>query len=279
LAEDLPELHADAHQLGQVIINLVSNAHHAVRGAETRRIIVTTRHEAAPGFVSLTVEDTGPGIPPDIERRMFEPFFTTKPLGQGTGLGLPLCRGIVEDHGGALRVDGRPGRGARFVVELPVQPAAGPASGPAPLGAPAPIPPCRILVVDDEPEVASLVAEVLVDDHHTVETVTSGRAALERLDARAYDVIVSDIRMPDLDGIAFCRVLEQHQPAAGARLIFLTGDTLDPALGEFLRRSGHPYVAKPFTPEQLRRAMAQVLAPGLAGAREGLGAAPPPPSR
>ncbi|MDP2702455.1 MAG: response regulator, partial [Candidatus Rokubacteria bacterium] len=103
--------------------------------------------------------------------------------------------------------------------------------------------------------------------------------ALERLAAHSYDVIVSDIRMPDLDGIAFYRALEQRQPAACARLIFLTGDTLDPVLGEFLRSSGRPYVVKPFVPEQLRRAMAQVLPPGPAGAPDGRGAAPPSPSR
>ena len=229
---------------------------------------MTTRYEAARGVASLAVEDTGPGIPPDVEHRIFEPFFTTKPLGQGTGLGLPLCRGIVEDHDGTIRVEGRPGRGARFVVELPMQPGPGSAAGAEPAGAASPLPPCRVLVADDEPEVASLVAEMLTEDGHTVETVTSGRTALERLTARSYDVIVSDIRMPDLDGIEFYRALQERAPAACARLIFLTGDTLDPLLGEFLRGSGRPCVAKPFTTEQLRRAMAQVLPPEPGGAPE-----------
>jgi CheY-like chemotaxis protein len=260
LAGDQHELQADVHQLQQVVINLVSNAHHAVRGTPTRRITLRTEYEAARDLAQLTVEDTGPGIPPDIERRIFEPFFTTKPLGQGTGLGLPLCRGIVEDHGGQLRVEGRPGLGARFVVELPGLARPAPLTGPARVGTPR-VAPCRILVVDDEPTVATVIADLLATDGHDVETLTSATAALDRLATRPYDVVFTDVRMPELDGVAFYRALEQRHPAICARLIFLTGDILDPTLGEFLRQSGRPSVAKPCALPQLRRALAQVLAP------------------
>jgi CheY-like chemotaxis protein len=116
-------------------------------------------------------------------------------------------------------------------------------------------------VVDDEPSVATVIADLLATDGHDVETLTSATAALDRLATRPYDVVFTDVRMPELDGVAFYRALEQRHPALCARLIFLTGDTLDPILGEFLRQSGHPSVAKPCALPQLRRALAQVLAP------------------
>ncbi|HSF31800.1 MAG TPA: ATP-binding protein [Candidatus Tectomicrobia bacterium] len=121
LADDLPPLWADPHQLHQVVVNLVSNAHQAMReAAPPRRLTVTTRAEPSGAQVSLEVADTGPGIPPDIQARIFDPFFTTKPLGVGTGLGLSLCQGIIEGHGGTIRLASTAGPGAVFRVELPV---------------------------------------------------------------------------------------------------------------------------------------------------------------
>ncbi|MBI4562690.1 MAG: response regulator, partial [Candidatus Rokubacteria bacterium] len=128
LAEDLPALWCDPHQLHQVLVNLITNAHHAMREAPPpRQLRLTTRFHPTDGQASLDVADTGPGIPPEIQSRVFEPFFTTKPSGQGTGLGLSLCHGIVEKHGGTIRVTSTPGQGAVFRVELPVVPA--PTSG------------------------------------------------------------------------------------------------------------------------------------------------------
>jgi signal transduction histidine kinase len=120
LADDLPTVWADGHQLQQVAVNLLTNALHAMRETSgPRRLTVDTRSDAARGGVRIIIADKGPGIPADVQARIFEPFFTTKPEGQGTGLGLPLCRGIIESHGGAIRVESVPGRGATFVIELP----------------------------------------------------------------------------------------------------------------------------------------------------------------
>jgi len=160
LTEALPVLWADPHQLHQVVVNLVSNAHDAMcQIAGPRRLSVRTRHDPRQGRIRLEIADTGPGIPPEVQRRLFEPFVTTKPAGKGTGLGLALCRGIVEGHGGSIRAESRTGQGAIFVVELPVQAppeeerqSAGPEAEPAIKGR-------RILVVDDEPEVAGTLAE------------------------------------------------------------------------------------------------------------------------
>jgi signal transduction histidine kinase len=118
----LPALWADPHQLHQVVVNLVTNAHQAMRQSDPpRTITLATRLDPARGRVVLTVADTGPGIPPPIRRRIFEPFFTTKPPGQGTGLGLSLCQGIIEQHRGTIEVENPPGRGAVFRIELPVE--------------------------------------------------------------------------------------------------------------------------------------------------------------
>jgi signal transduction histidine kinase len=126
LAADLPPLSADAHQLHQVLVNLVTNAHHAMRKMKgVKRIAITTRADTAHGRIRLEIADTGPGIPPEIQEKVFEPFFTTKPPGQGTGLGLSLCRTIVGQHGGALTLSSTPGRGTTFVIELPSSPAVG----------------------------------------------------------------------------------------------------------------------------------------------------------
>src|SRR4029453_240075 len=111
---------ADPHQLHQVVVNLVTNAHQAMRETPPGRITLATGMTAGGDRVWLEVRDTGPGITPEIQRRIFEPFFTTKPPGVGTGLGLSLCQGIVESHGGRIWVVGSDGPGAIFRVELPV---------------------------------------------------------------------------------------------------------------------------------------------------------------
>src|SRR5262245_12771401 len=195
LTEGLPVLWADPHQLHQVVVNLVTNARDELRRApEPRRLILKTRADAVRGRVALDVEDTGPGISAEIRDRIFEPFFTTKPVGQGTGLGLSLCHGIVEGHGGTLSLVSEAGRGAIFRVELPV--VAPPAtSGKQAADAPPVVKGKRILVVDDERLVLQLLGEMLGADHHTVDTVADGTQALEQLRRASYDLILSDVRM------------------------------------------------------------------------------------
>jgi PAS domain S-box-containing protein len=257
LAPDVPGIWADPHQLQQVVVNLATNARHAMRDTATgRRLTIATRPE--PGDrVSLHVADTGPGIPPDVERRLFEPFFTTKPLGEGTGLGLPICKGIVERHGGRLTLDPGPGRGATFRVELPVgRPVeATPASEAA-----APVARLSVLVVDDEPEVVGLVADILALDGHTVDGAGSGEEALERLARRTYDAILSDIKMPGLDGPGLHREVCRRHPALAPRMAFFTGDTLGDATSAFLAQTRAASIRKPFSVDDVRAALARLTA-------------------
>ena len=263
LTPDLPELWADPHQLHQVLVNLITNGQHAMRESPPpRRLTLRTSHEPREDVVCLEVTDTGPGIPPEVQTRIFDPFFTTKPPGQGTGLGLSLSRGIVEAHGGTIAVESRSGQGAAFRVRLPV--IAGPVAEKE-AGAPEAAAPVRgeaILVVDDEPEIAALLADILAAGGQEVETAANGALALDKLGKRAYGAILSDIKMPELDGPGLYRELERRHPDLASRVIFLTGDTLAPGTAEFLGRTGAPVLTKPFRVEEVIRVVQRVLQRG-----------------
>ncbi|OLC14356.1 MAG: hypothetical protein AUH29_10355 [Candidatus Rokubacteria bacterium 13_1_40CM_69_27] len=261
LAEDLPTLWADSHQLHQVVVNLVGNAHQAMRHlASPRRIVFTTRLDPTRHRVRLEVADTGPGIPAEIRSKIFEPFFTTKPPGEGTGLGLSLCRGIIEAHGGTIEVESEPGRGTTFVIELPVLTRSASARGPADSEVLHPITSKTILVVDDEPDLAATLAEALQRDGHQVDVAAHGLMALEMLARRSYDLVLSDTQMPNLDGEGLYHHLERRFPALLQRLIFVTGDVLDREKREFLESTGAPCLAKPFDLSEVRRVVHRVLA-------------------
>jgi len=260
LAADLPRLWADPHQLHQVIVNLVTNAHQAMHQTPPpRRLTVVTRPDPGGVHVLLEVRDSGPGIPPEIQARIFEPFFTTKPAGQGTGLGLSMCHGIVGAHGGQISVESEPGRGTAFRVLLPAET---PADARGEPGARTAVPVetgKTILVVDDEAEVAAVLADMLAADDHRVDTVADGRAALAKLAERAYDLILCDLRMPELDGPGLYREVEQRRPELCRRFIFLTGDTLSTEAQEFLETSGAASLAKPFPFDEVREVVQAAL--------------------
>jgi signal transduction histidine kinase/ActR/RegA family two-component response regulator len=263
LADDLPILWADSHQLQQVLVNMVTNAHHAVRQrpADTRMITITTWSDAARRQVHIEIADTGPGIPAEVRGRIFEPFFTTKPIGQGTGLGLSLCRGIVEEHGGAIAVESEPGRGARFEITLPVTERPASADTPsatdtAPSGGTK-----TILVVDDERDLAEILVEALGREGHRVEIAGNGADALRRLEQHGYDLVVSDTKMPVMDGVELFHEIERRFPLLRKRIVFVTGDVLDAEKRRFLESSGAPFLTKPFDLGEVRRVVRRALTP------------------
>jgi two-component system NtrC family sensor kinase len=261
LAEDAPLINADADQLHQVLLNLVINAQQSLQDMPLpRRIRIRSVIDRKAGMLALTVADNGPGIPPHLKARVFEPFFTTKPTGVGTGVGLAVSLGIIEAHGGTMSVDAAPGGGAAFTIRLPL--GDGAAAGEL-VAAPASSlreAHYRILIVDDEAEIRDTLCEILTGAGHDVAVAASGRDALKRMGIETFDVIVTDIRMPDLDGRALYQEIRARWPGKAARVVFITGDTLASTLRDFVTASGRPVIEKPFLPADVRRVVAELVA-------------------
>jgi CheY-like chemotaxis protein/anti-sigma regulatory factor (Ser/Thr protein kinase) len=257
---EVPSIHADTHQLQQVLINLITNAHHAVREMNgPRRVTVRTRFDAERSRVILEVADTGPGVPLELRQRVFEPFFTTKPADRGTGLGLPLCQEIVQAHGGTLAVEDAEGGGALFRIELPVGEAVPVAAELVPEAVPDGVA-RSILVVDDEPDVAEVLAESLRTWGHRVDVALGGVAGLARLAKGRYDLVFTDMKMPDLDGRTLFREAASLDPALPRRFVFTTGDGLSKDTQGFFDGTGQPCLRKPYDFSEVHRVVNRVLA-------------------
>ncbi len=253
LSPDLPEVMADGDQMVQVLVNLTINAVQAMEGADgARRLLVRTRADAATGMVLVEVEDSGPGIPPEVMPRIFEPFFTTKPVGVGTGVGLAVSYGMVAGHGGTLSAENLAAGGARFTMALPTASKAG--ADPAPVrDEPASASGLAVLVVDDEPEVALLLSDVLARAGHRVTTAESGLEALERTAGQRFDAIFCDLKMPRMDGPSFRQALKQRGDHARVPFVFVTGDHLGNTPAD--RLDGCPVIGKPFRPADVLAAL------------------------
>ncbi len=259
IPDGLPEIQADADQITQVIINLVMNAHHAIsRAAIGDRIEVSARLGKRKNSIKIVVKDNGPGVPSNIQARIFEPFFTTKEVGDGTGIGLAFCHRIVHSHGGKIWLDQNQKRGSKFCISLPIANDGGQSEsaetdkgnrGNAK----------RVLVVDDEVDVGEFIAEVLTKEGFAVDFANSGREALELLDQRAFDVVLSDLNMPEVDGRGLYEALVAHHAHLVSRTAFITGDTMGAVSQKLLKATNRPFLEKPVAPEELRRLVYDLL--------------------
>jgi CheY-like chemotaxis protein/two-component sensor histidine kinase len=262
----LPLVQGSEARLGQVFLNLLINAAHAIpEGRADEHEVRLSARELPSHQIVVEVRDSGSGIPADIIGRIFDPFFTTKPPGIGTGLGLSICQRIVTEMGGQIEVASDFGRGSTFRVTIrsvdeqtrvtPQEPAARADVGPGPRG--------RVLVIDDDPAMGSAIELVLADEHE-VEVYTSARRALARLHSGAgYDAIVCDVMMPEMSGADFHSELERTQPELAMQIIFLTGGAFTLRAREFLNRIPNPRLDKPFDSQSLRSLV------GLSVARSG----------
>jgi len=266
---DLLPVHADPHQLEQVLMNLAVNARDAMEHGgqltvETAMANVVSgglpgRPDAMPGtYVRLSVRDTGCGITADLQPRIFDPFFTTKAEGKGTGLGLSTVYGIVKQHGGFIDLESDPGAGATFHVYLPAA-AALPSEKPEPAASRVPVTQDKghetVLLVDDEDLLRELVRDTLVDRGYVVLEASDGREGLRV--AREYtggiDILVTDMVMPHVAGDQLAETLRAERP--DLKVLLLSGypdaHKIDPS------SSSLAFLPKPF---QLQTLVSEVRA-------------------
>ena len=262
LSPSLPSVLCDERQFQQILNNLISNARHALLSDKPGGVIFLRTRLADSGRVLLEVADSGPGIPEAHRHRIFEPFFTTKPSGVGTGLGLSIVMGLVRQNGGNIKVLSSAGQGATFILDFAAAGAIAsvraPDLSPAIVTAPSSMAGRRVLVVEDEPTVGQLIADMLSDLGYSPDFLQNARRGLAAALSRDYSLIICDMKMPGLDGQHFYRALLE---AGGqtVKFLFVTGDVLGIATQEFLRQHRLPHIAKPFRLEEFAEKIALVL--------------------
>jgi signal transduction histidine kinase/CheY-like chemotaxis protein len=258
-APDTPvAIDADQGQIDQVIMNLVVNARDAMPDGGRLRIEARAETVTAPrplssgalppgDYAVLSVSDSGTGMDEDVQSRIFDPFFTTKTDGRGSGLGLSIVYGIVQQSGGGIAVTSAPGQGTRFDIYLPrasglpaVTDGAAPAAAPSGAG--------TILLVEDEPDLRSALRQLLTEEGYRVLDASGPLEALALLRAEtgSIDLVLTDLVMPRMHGRELARQARELRP--GVEVLFMSGWDPDAASGPV---PGSPFLRKPFTPGEL----------------------------
>lgn len=259
LDEGIPHSHTDEHQLENALLNLVINARDAM--PDGGQLSISTHavniEKSSDGlgkgrYIRLSVEDTGCGMSSELIERAFDPFFTTKPIGQGTGLGLSMVYGFINQTGGHVRVDSQEGRGTRMDLYLPqrIDPAScshvvisGQSTPRAERGE-------RVLVVEDQAEVRLLVVDVLRELGYSVLQAADSRTAIPLLQSgERIDLLVSDVGLPGLNGRQLAEIARQHRP--GLRVLFMTGYARNAQVRGDVLEPGMAMLSKPFGVEAL----------------------------
>jgi two-component system NtrC family sensor kinase len=260
LAPHLGMVQSDALQLQQVVSNLIANAEQALAEHLGHRALVLSSVMDG-DRVRITVEDSGPGIMPQYLSRVLDPMFTTRG-GQGhRGLGLTIAQSIVRDHGGQIEVHSAPGQGARVSIVLPALPTGtSPVAPPATPASATTAAAATILLIEDEVTLRTAIGRFLRASGYVVEAVDSGRAALDQLATRRFDLILLDLRMQGMTGEDVYEEMQARHPDQAQRVVFMTGDLHSPTAAQFIRSTGRPVLAKPFTLADLAARVQQLLA-------------------
>ena len=259
LAPDLPRIVADRGQLQQVFLNIILNAEAEMKLAHGKGSLLI-RTGRIDNTIRISFKDDGLGIPKENLERIFDPFFTTREVGEGIGLGLSICHGIVAEHGGRIWAESEVDKGATFIVELPIiteiketesaEPAAVETENEAKP---------KILVVDDELIVQEFLSEVLTEAGWQVESVGNSSDALERIESDGYSVVLLDIKMRGMSGIELYEHLQKTAPSMAKRVVFITGDVMGEDTWKFLRETKAPYLTKPFDEDKLMEKIDSVV--------------------
>ncbi|UTW54365.1 PAS-domain containing protein [Kordiimonas sp. SCSIO 12610] len=251
LDQALPLVDADFDQMAQVFSNLIVNAGHALKDLGDRgQLSICSYFDKKADRVIVEIKDNGLGIPEKIQTRIFEPFFTTKEVGEGTGVGLAFSHRIITSYDGELTLISRPGEGAMFKVILPASEEyicsatvseemdEGPKQK-------------TVLIVDDEEGVAQLIYDLLSEQGFQPMQSTSPQSALNILESQTFDLILSDFKMPGMDGEDFYQALKVIAPECVDRIGFITGDAMSEKVMKFFEMSGRPHIEKPILNEEL----------------------------
>lgn len=262
---------AEPTQLEQVVMNLVVNARDAVSAGGLVRIATSPRRVEASGrgavaglgagnYVELSVMDTGSGMDAETRRRLFEPFFTTKPVGQGTGLGLAMAYGIVQQSGGTILVESEPGQGSTFRILLPLSTVEAEARADRIGALSLPGGRERILLVEDDPAVRDFAVSLLADLGYQVTAASDGveaRAIVEREGLAGFELLLTDVVMPRLDGADLAHALRELHPDLA--VLFVSGYARNDAQVSALLGPRCLYLQKPFAPAVLAAAIRRLL--------------------
>lgn len=261
-ARDLPMIFGDAIQVQHSVSNLLLNAEEALASFDgQRRILVLTRE--GPRGVEVQVRDTGPGISAHHLPLILEPMFTTRAGYGNRGLGLTISHSIQRDHGGSLDVHSRAGEGAAFTLAFPVP---APPLSVVPTATDRmdrdvaePVSTRSLLLIEDEVTLRSAISRFLRNTGYVVDVAESGSDALDLLVDRAYDLVLLDLRMQGLTGEQVYEQIELRDPDQARRVVFMTGDLHSATASRFIRMTGRPVLAKPFTLLELETRVAQLL--------------------
>jgi len=255
---DLPPLRGSEGRLCQVFLNLIINAAQAMpQETPAENVLRVTTLLSPDGEATVEIADTGAGIAPGNVDRLFDPFFSTKLARGGSGLGLSICRGIVEAHGGSIRVESEVGKGSCFTVRLPI-------SSTRELRAVTSAPPprrfaqaLRVLVIDDEPAILRAVRLSL--PHVAFEALDSARKAIALLETgKIFDAVLCDVMMPGMSGVEFHAWLAQNKPELAEKTLFMTGGGLNEETGDFLTSVRERLLLKPFESRDLDGLLSQI---------------------
>lgn len=259
----LPPVECDRHQIHQVLTNLLLNAEQAIGSAGSIRMRIRRLPEDR---VQVSVLDSGPGVPEDDLQRIFRPFFTTREPQEGTGLGLSICASIVGNHNGSITATNRAEGGLEVSFELPLEISARPGSSEQEAAPATHLPSgLRVLVVEDDPLGAELISRFLSRYRVEVQVARSGEEGLRHLEEGHFQAVVCDLRMPGIGGEGFYRQLQSRDPGLARRVVFVTGDVLNPRAEAFLRESGCRHLMKPFSPQDLVEALDDCLEGSVTG--------------
>lgn len=261
----LPRTMVDPNQIQQVFTNVILNAEQAVVESQNRGSLEVSTGIKKDSIIEISFTDDGPGIPEKIKGKIFDPFFTTKEPGKGTGLGLSVAYGIIKEHGGDIQIQNKRKEGTRFIITLPIiKPDTKPQIGKDEIehGFSKELKKKRVLIVEDEAIVTELVKAVLEEGESIVDVASNGREALKKINSSKYDLIVCDIKMPEINGVNLFYEVKKTNPELSSRFIFITGDPSDETI-DFLHEAGNPYIIKPFKLEKFKVRVNEIFCAGF----------------